>query len=148
VIKLNENEELLIIIHDNTKMGLSSTKKLITLLKDKENKIKYLLEEELQSYEKYFKECKKLIKKEKIKAEHKGLLKNLTANTAMKTEVNKDNSDSKIASILTRGFTMGNIDMETKIKSFKKEANKETIKLAEEILKFGEKQIELLKNYL
>lgn len=145
---MNENEELLILIHDNTKMGISSTKKLIKLLKDKENKIKFILEEELQTYEKYYKECKKLMKKEKIKAEHSGLLKNITASTAMKTEVSKDNSDSKIASILTRGFTMGNIDIEARIKSYKKEANKETIKLAEEILKFGEKQIELLKSYL
>lgn len=145
---MNENEELLLLIHDNTKMGISSTKKLMNLLKDKENKIKFILEEELQSYEKYYKECKKLMKKEKIKPEHSGILKNLTANTAMKTEVSKDNSDSKIASILSRGFTMGNLDIEAKIKAYKKEASKETIKLAENILKFGEKQIELLKNYL
>jgi len=78
------------------------------------------------------------MKKEKIKSEHNSLLASLTANTAMKTEVSKDNSDSKRASILTRGFTMGNIEIEARIKSYKKEANKETIKLAEEILKFGE----------
>jgi len=72
-------------------------------------------------------------------------LKNLTANTAMSMEISKDNSDSKIASIMTRGFTMGNINIESKIKEYKKEANKNTLNLANNILEFGEKQVELLK---
>jgi len=43
---------------------------------------------------------------------------------------------------------MGNIDIEAKIKKYKKEASKETLKLAEEILNFGKKQTELLEAYL
>ena len=66
----------------------------------------------------------------------------------MTHEVKKDNSDSKIADILIRGFSMGNINMEVKIKDFKKEANKDTLKLANEILEFGENQVKLLKSYL
>lgn len=145
---MNENNELLVLLYENTKMGVTSTKKLINLIKEKDNKIKFLLEEQLQRYESLFKECKKLMKKEKVKTPKSGLLKNLTANTAMSMEISKDNSDSKIASIMTRGFTMGNIDIEARIKEYKKEANKDTISLAKEILEFGEKQIELLKNYL
>lgn len=148
VIKMNENKELLILIHDNVKMGETSTKKLINLIKDKSNKIKFLLEEQLQRYEEFYKECKKLMKKEKVKVEHSGILKKLTANTTMKMEVNKDNSDSNIASILTRGFTMGNINLEAKIKDYKKEANRKTINLAEEILNFGKTQIKLLEEYI
>lgn len=145
---MNENNELLILLHDNIKMGLSSTKKLIELIKEKNNKIKFLLEEELQRYEEFYKKCKKYIKKEKIQIEHNSFLKNLTANTAMKMEIKKDNSDSKVASILIRGFNMGNIDIETKIKDYKKEANKETVNLAQELLDFGKKQIELLEEYI
>ncbi len=145
---MNENEELLTLIHDNTKMGLSSAKKLLELIKEKNNKIKFLLEEELQRYESFYKKCKKLMKKEKLEPATSGLLKKLTADTAMKMEVKKDNSDSKIASILIRGFNMGNIDIEAKIKKYKKEASKETLKLAEEILNFGKKQTELLEAYL
>ena len=37
---MNENKELLVLIHDNTKMGLTSTQKLLTLIKDKNNKLK------------------------------------------------------------------------------------------------------------
>lgn len=145
---MNENNELLILLHDNIKMGLSSTKKLIDLIKEKNNKIKFLLEEELQRYEEFYKKCKKYIKKEKIQIEHSSFLKKLTANTAMKMEIKKDNSDSKVASILIRGFNMGNIDIESKIKDYKKEANKETVNLAQELLDFGKKQIELLEEYI
>lgn len=145
---MNENNELLILLNDNIKMGISSTKKLAELLKEKNNKIKFLLEEQLQRYEEFYKKCKKYIKKEKLKIEHSNILKNLTANTAMKMEIRKDNSDSKIASILIRGFNMGNIDIEAKIKEYKKEANKDVINLAEDVLNFGKKQIKLLEEYI
>ena len=145
---MNETNELLIIMHDNTKMGITSTKKLLTLIKNKENNIKFTLEEQLQKYEKFYKKVKSILKKEKINIKHTSILKNITAETAMKHEVKKDNSDTKIADILIRGFTMGNINMEVKIKDYKKEASKEVIKLANEILEFGENQIKLLKAYL
>jgi len=145
---MNETNELLILIHDNTKMGLTSTKKLLTLIKNKENKIKFRLEEQLQRYEAFYKKVKSLLKKEKLNVKHSSLLKDLTASTAMSHEVKKDNSDSKIADILIRGFSMGNINMEVKIKDYKKEANKDVLKLANDILEFGENQVKLLKNYL
>ncbi len=145
---MNENNELIVLINDNVKMGISSTKKLLCLLKDKENKIKFTLEEELQKYEYFYKEIKKLLKKEKIKIKHNKILANITSTSAMKVEISKDNSDAKVASILIRGFTMGNLEIESKIKDYKKEASKESLKLAEEILKFGENQIKLLKEYL
>ncbi len=145
---MNETNELLILIHDNTKMGLTSTKKLLTLIKNKENKIKFILEEQLQRYEAFYKKVKSLLKKEKLNIKHSSLLKDLTASTAMSHEVKKDNSDSKIADILIRGFSMGNINMEVKIKDYKKEANKDVLKLANDILEFGENQVKLLKNYL
>lgn len=148
VINMNENNELILLLYDNTNMGVNSTKELLKLLKDKDNKIKFILEEELQKYEYYFKEVKKVMKKIKIKSKHSKIFASITSTSAMKVEVSKDNSDSKIASILIRGFTMGNIDIEAKVKNYKKESSKDIIKLALDIQKFGEKQIELLKEFL
>lgn len=145
---MNENKELLVLIHDNTKMGLTSTQKLLTLIKDKNNKTKNILENELKEYTAYYKECKHLMKKNNIKIEHTEFLKNLTSTVAMKMEVNKDNSDSNIASILIRGFNMGNIDIEARIKNYKKEVDKDILKLAKDILTFGETEINKLKAYL
>lgn len=145
---MNENKELLVLINENTKMGLASTKELLKLIKEKDNKIKKVLEDELKKYEDLYKKCKILMKKYKVKSEKSGLLKNLTATLAMRMEVNKDNSDSKLASILIRGFTMGNVDIEAKIKSYKKEASKDILSLAREVLEFGENEIKLLKDFL
>ena len=145
---MNENKELLVLIHENVKMGLTSTKKLLSLLLNTNNKIKMTLESELKTYESLYNKTKKEIKKQKITIEKKGLLKTLTSTVAMKTEVNKDNSDSNIASILIRGFNMGNIDIEAKIKSYKKEVDKSILNLAKEVLAFGENEITKLKSFL
>lgn len=145
---MNENKELLVLINENTKMGLASTKELLKLIKEKDNKIKKVLEDELKKYEDLYKKCKSLMKKYKVKSEKSGLLKNLTATLAMRMEVNKDNSDSKLASMLIRGFTMGNVDIEAKIKTYKKEASKDILSLAREVLEFGENEIKLLKDFL
>lgn len=145
---MNENKELLVLIHENVKMGLTNTKKLLSLLLNTNNKIKGTLESELKTYERLYKETKKEIKKQKITIEKKGLLKTLTSTVAMKTEVNKDNSDSNIASILIRGFNMGNINIEAKIKSYKKEVDKSILNLAKEVLTFGESEITKLKSFL
>ena len=145
---MSETQELLTLIYHNTEMGKKSSKKLLSLIKDKDNKIKFLLEEELQRYGELYKKCKKLMKKENVEVPSSKVLANLTGNVAMKMEVSKDNSDSKIASILIRGFNMGNIDIEAKIKEYKKEAKADSLNLAEDLLKFGEKQIKLLKEYL
>lgn len=145
---MNENKELLVLIHENVKMGLTSTKKLLSLLLNTNNKIKMTLESELKTYESLYNKTKKEIKKQKITIEKKGLLKTLSSTVAMKTEVNKDNSDSNIASILIRGFNMGNINIEAKIKSYKKEVDKSILNLAKEVLTFGESEITKLKSFL
>ena len=145
---MDESMELLEYIYENTDMGIKSTTKLINLLKEKENKIKSILEEQLKMYEKYHKESKTLLEKNKIEPKSKGLMANLTADIAMNIEVMKDNSDSKIADILTRGFRIEKIDIEKRLNALKKESDKKIVSLAEELVKFNDNSIEELKQYL
>ena len=63
----------------------------------------------------------------------------------IKMETMKDNSDSAIASMLAEGFTMGIVEMEAKIKNYR---DKSTLKLAKELLKFQQKEIENLKTFM
>ena len=145
---MSENRELVILIHDNVKMGLVSTKKLLKLLINTNNKIKATLESELKEYERLYKGVKRNIKRQRIAIDSKGLFKAFMSTIAIKMEVSKDNSDSNIASILIRGFNMGNIDIESKIKSYKKEVDKDILNLAKEVLDFGESEIVKLKSFL
>ena len=145
---MNENNELLLYMYKNVDMGVKSTTKLIKLLNQRDNKIKNVVEGQLKGYENFYKKIKSLLKSNKVEPKGSSLIAGISSSIAMDMEFMKDNSDAKIADILIRGFTMGNIEIDKKIDKFKDDADKKIIKLAKELKKFGEENIELLKPYL
>ena len=145
---MKDKNELLMHIYETCDMGVKSTTKLLDLLKDKDNKIKKLLEEELKSYEKYLEKSKKLLKKNKVEPESISLMAKVMSSMSMKMDVKKDNSDSSIAGMLTQGFTMGIINMNKKVDAYKNTCDGGVVELAEDIVKFQEKEIKNLKIYL
>ena len=146
--KMNENNELLMYIYKNADMGVKSTTKLIRLLNNSDNKIKKIVEGELKGYENFLKKSKALLKKNKVTPKGVSLVADISSSIALDMELMKDNSDAKIADILIRGFTMGNIDIDKQIEKYKDDADKGIIKLAKELKRFGEINIELLQPYL
>lgn len=148
VNKMKEKNELLMHIYGVSYMGEYSTNKLLSTLKNKNNKIKSLLENELKEYESYKKKSEKLLKKAKIEIPNTSILTKMSSNMGIMMETMKDNSDASIASMLVQGFTMGIVEMETKINNYKEEVNKNTIKLAKNLLKFQQKEIENLKTFM
>ena len=145
---MNENNELLEYIYQNASMGVKSCTTLINILNNKDNKIKKIVEGELKGYEEILKKVKKLLKKNKIEPKDKGIMTDIMSKLGMNMELMKDNSDARIADMLTKGFTMGNVDISKKIDRFQDNADKDILKLAKELLDFGQKNIELLKPYL
>jgi len=149
---MSEQDEFILYLSTNTSMGISSTTKICELLKDKDNKIKSFVEKYLKEYEHFDKEVKKLTKKYNVKMKKNKFMQKLMANSMMIEEINNDNSDSKIANILIRGFTMGEIDIEKRIKDFRKELNqtekKDILDLSMEIHAFCRKSIKELKEFL
>ena len=143
---MNENNELLEYIYQNASMGVKSCTTLINILNNKDNKIKKIVEGELKGYEEFLKKVKKLLKKNKIEPKDKGIMTDIMSKLGMNMELMKDNSDARIADMLTKGFTMGNVDISKKIDRFQDNADKDILKLAKELLDFGQKNIELLKN--
>ncbi|MBQ8219169.1 MAG: hypothetical protein IJZ79_05390 [Bacilli bacterium] len=145
---MDENNELLLYIYKNADMGVKSTTKLIRLLNTKDNKIKNVVEGELKGYENFLKKSETLLKKNKVEPKGSSVMADISSTIGMNMEFMKDNSDAKIADMLIRGFTMGNIEIDKKIDKFKDDADKSILKLAKELKKFGEENIELLKPYL
>ena len=145
---MNENNELLLYIYKNADMGVKSTTKLIRLLNNKDNKIKNVVEGELKGYEHFLKKSEALLKKHKIEPKGSSVIADISSSIGMNMEFMKDNSDAKIADMLIRGFTMGNIEIDKKIDKFEDDADRSILKLAKELKKFGEENIELLKPYL
>lgn len=145
---MNENNELLEYIYENAQMGVKSLTDLINEINGKDNKIKKIVEGELKGYENFVKESEKLLKKYKVEPKEKGMFANISSKMGIKMEMMKDNSDARVADMLTKGFTMGNIDIAKKIDRFEGDAKNDILKLAKRLLKFGEENIELLKPYL
>lgn len=145
---MNENNELLTYIYQVASMGVKSTTTLINTIKNTNNKIKKIVEDELKEYESFLKESKKLLKKNKIVPKDKCFMVEIMSKMGIKMEMLKDNSDPSIAEMLIQGFTMGVVEMEHKIDRHKENADRSIIKLAKHLLKFQQESIELLKPYL
>ena len=129
-------------------MGAYTITTLINKLKDKENKIKFMLEKEIKGYEKYINISGKLLEKNDIKPKKTSLMAKMGSNIGIMKETMKDNSDGAIAQMLVEGITMGITVMSAKINSYRKIANKKTLKLAREFLEFQEDEVEKLKEYM
>ncbi len=145
---MNENSEILEYIYQNAKMGVNSLTNLINMINGKDNKIKKIVEGELKGYENFVKESEKLLKKYKVEPKEKSIMANIFSFASMKLDLLNDNSDAKIADMLTKGFTMGVVDITKRIDNFKDDADSKIINLAKDLKKFSEENIELLKPYL
>ncbi len=149
---MSNQDELILYLCENVKMGLSSTTKIIKILKNKDNKIKKVLESYIKTYEHYLKKTKELKQKYNVKTSKNKFMQKLMANTMMEEEIKRDNSDSKIANILIRGFTMGEIDLEKRIKDFvnnlDKKEKSDILDIAKELHAFNKNSIVELKDYL
>lgn len=145
---MKDKNELLEYIYQTTDMGKKSLEDLLNALEGKDNKIKAVIEKQMKEYEKYYAESEKLLKKNKIKPKTKGPMSEMMSKMGINMNVMKDNSDPKMAEMIIQGLTMGIIEMEKKIKDYKDEVDKDIIKLAKGVLKFQEKSIDEIKEFM
>lgn len=148
VNKMNENIELLTHIYKNAQMGEYTTTTLINRIKNKENKIKPILEKEIKKYEDFVKRSKKILKSHDSVPKGGNSMAKISSTIGVTMETLKDNSDSALAQMLIEGMTMGVVSTATKISQYIKVADRKVIKLAKDFQKFQEEEIELLKAYM
>ena len=142
-----ENNELILHIYQDAEMSCYTLEKLLTDLKEKDNKITKYVEDILPEYQDWKNKSKKLLQKENAEISENSFMAKFMAGQGIKSEVNDDNSDSAIADMLIKGISMGSIDMEKKISAYKDEVNKEDLDMAKDFMKFQERAIEKLKQY-
>ena len=145
---MNENNELLEHMYQDSEMATYALETLINELKGKDNKIIEILEDVLKEYESYYKDFKKQLKKEKVNPKNSGMIAKIGSSFGIKKEVLTDNSDSRIADMLIKGVTMGTLVMEKKISKYTEKTDKKILKQAEKFLKFQQRTIEDLKKFL
>ncbi len=145
---MKENNELLEHMYQDSEMATYTIETLLNELKGKDNKILKDLEDILKEYEEFYKSFKKQLKKEKVSLKKTSMMAKVSSTLGIKKDVLLDNSDSSIADMLIKGFTIGTLDMEKKISKYNDETDKKIIKQANDFLKFQQQAIEKMKKYL
>lgn len=145
---MKEKNELLLHVYKDSDMSVTTLTELLEDLKEKDNKIKSVVEDLLKEYQSFLIRSKECLEKENIPLETEGIMTKMMANMGVSKEVKIDNSDASIADMLIKGISMGSIDMEKKIGDYKKEVEKKDLKVAKEFLKFQQKAIDKLKKFL
>ena len=145
---MNEKIEIYKHIYEDSEMSLSSLCELKKDLKDKDNKIKDILDDIINGFNEYKKYSKKVLIKNKCELEETPFMGKIMANMGIKKEVISDNSDSHMADLLIQGISMGSINMEKKIDDYKDKLPGKDIRYAKKFLKFEQEKIEELKKYL
>ncbi len=145
---MKEKNELLLHIYKDAEMGTYTVSKLLTDLKNKDNKIKSSLEDTLKEYEGFKCKAKDMLEKDNAEIKENGIMAKMMAKMGISKEVSSDNSDSALADMLIRGISMGTIEMTKKIKAYEKDVTKDELDFATKFLKFQEKTIEIYKDYL
>ena len=145
---MKEKNELLLHVYKDCDMSVTTLTELLDDLKEKDNKIKGVVEDLLKEYQSFLNRSKECLEKENIPLETEGIMTKMMANMGVSKEVKRDNSDSSIADLLIKGISMGSIDMEKKLEDYKKEVEKGDLKVAKEFLKFQQKAIDKLKKFL
>ncbi len=139
------NIKLYELILKDCDMGVYTLHMLLDRLKDRDNKIKGVIEEILTGYERVAAEIKDIIQSELKPASKIG---KMGVKTGIIREVRYDNSDSSMAYMVIQGLAMGCLNMEKYISQFKKSDDKKALKMAKKFLKFQEKSISKLTKYL
>ena len=106
------------------------------------------LDEQIELYQQFEEEARVLLKEGNKEPSDPSLMSKMSSSMGISKEVNDDNSDSAMADMLIQGISMGSIEIEKKLKEYEKDIDKEHKKLARKYLKFQEKTIENLKEYL
>lgn len=145
---MNESNELILHVYQDAEMACFTLDQLINDLKEKDNKIKKILEDIFKEYETWKQKTKRILQKENEEISQNPLIAKIMAGQSIKKEVKNDNSDSAIADLLIKGISMGTIDMDKKIRAYQEEASKDDLQIAKDFLKFQEKTIAHLKEYL
>ena len=145
---MNENNELLMHIYETAQMGSYSTTTLLNKIKNKENKLKFILEQEIKEYEKYIKTSERILIKNEITPKEPSLMAKIGSNMGIMKETIIDNSDSALAQMLIEGMTMGVTTLTAKISSYRKHADRKILNIAKDFVSFQEKEIEKLKTFM
>ena len=138
-------ESFLGAIYKNTKMGADA---IINLLpKVKNDALRSDMTMQLDGYEKYAARAEEALMLRGVKAKEENLLTRLSARAGMAAKTMMDSTTSHIAEMMIDGSNMGITDA-TKLLNNYDTKDDEAVRLARDVVRFEEHNLEMMKRYL
>lgn len=140
-------EQFLEAIYKNAKMGADS---IINLLpKVKEDALRSVMTMQLDGYEKYAARAQKELDARGDSAKEESVMTRLSARVGMAFNTMLDSTTSHLAEMMIEGSNMGITDMTKLLNNFGLgHGDSPAVQLAQEVLRFEEHNLEMLKPYL
>ncbi len=142
---MNGNAELLNYIYQNSQMGTETLQQLMDIVED--SSFKMQLKDQFEEYEKMKNACKELLNKKGFDEKGIGTMRKFSTDMMLNGKTLMNKGISHIAEILIQGSNIGIIDAVKNLKKYKN-ADKDIIKLMDDLLKMEEQNVSNLKKYL
>ena len=142
---MTQDMALLNFIYQNAEMGKETIPKLTKIVEDVN--FRRVLEDQLTEYQEIFNKAEEKIQKEGGDAKGNSTMERVSASTMLNLNTLLDKSNTHIAEMMLQGSNMGIIDITKKLKECP-DAEPETTRLAQRLLKMEERNLEQLKEFL
>lgn len=143
---MNANAELLNYVYQNSQMGVDTLQQIIGITDD--NALKEYLEKQLEGYEKFHSEARKLLNQNGFDEKGLNTFEKIRTYLMVNMQTMTDTTSSHIAKMLIQGSSMGVIEAIKNIRQYENDVEKNVRKLMEDLKDYEEKNIEKLKEFL
>lgn len=142
---MNGNAELLNFIYQNAEMGVNTMKQILDIVE--EGELKEHLRKQLTQYEDIQQEARKMLNGNGYDEKGIGAFDKIKTYLMINMQTMMDAGESHIAKMLITGSTMGIVEATQNLRKYE-EAEGDIRKLMDKLLKFEEKNVEKLKEFL
>jgi len=144
---MTKTAELAGLIYKDMKMGADSIINLLPKVEDE--KIKTRMTEQLDGYEKFAKQARRILETEGVAPKEEGIMAKMGAKMGMSMKTMVDSTSSHIAELLMEGSVMGISELTRALRNFENtDCSEETLRMCRDIITFENDNLDKAKNYL
>ena len=139
-------EAFLDAIYKNAKMGADSIINLLPKVED--DAMRSVMTAQLDGYERYAACAARALKKKGVEPREENIMTRFSAKMGMAFNTMLDSTGTHIAEMMLEGSNMGIVDLTRLLNHYSPVQDSEAVRLAREVVRFEEGNLEQLKRYL
>ncbi len=139
-------EAFLDAIYKNAKMGADSIINLLPKVED--DAMRSVMTAQLDGYERYAACAARALKKKGVEPRKENIMTRFSAKMGMAFNTMLDSTGTHIAEMMLEGSNMGIVDLTRLLNHYSPTQDSEAVRLAREVVRFEEGNLEQLKRYL